>query len=158
MENRTNKLRNAFLVISFCFLNTFSYGQTKEETISWLKDKLSKYLNVDDLNNFKLEDVNECEFIISGRKILSYGNNNTHLDMKYFFPTEGVNIDSEGEIKYKVKAIRIIKTPSHETKEEYFSDGGGFYKIQNREQDINNRIQKALDHLATFCPKKKETF
>lgn len=151
------KILKTITILTLCLFSMKSNSQTKEETIDWLKEKLSKYLNVYNLTNFKIEDVNECEFIISGRIILGYGNDNTHLDMKYFFPTQGININSKGEIGYKIKAIRTIRTPSHTTKEEYFSDKTE-YNIENREQDINARIQKALDHLATFCPKKKETF
>ena len=32
MNNKTKKLRNAFLIAGFCLFNTFSYGQTKEES------------------------------------------------------------------------------------------------------------------------------
>jgi hypothetical protein len=133
-------------------------AQTKEETISWLKEKLEKYLGVFQLNDLKLEELNECEFIISGRVIIGYGNKNTHLDMKYFFPTKGVNIDSEGYISYDIEAVRVIMIPSHESRKEYFLNGGKKFSLSNREQDIYARIQKALDHLASFCPKKKETF
>jgi hypothetical protein len=38
--NTPKNFKKAFLVIAFCLLNTLSYGQTKEETISWLKEKL----------------------------------------------------------------------------------------------------------------------
>jgi hypothetical protein len=31
-------------------------------------------------------------------------------------------------------------------------------EILRCEDEIFERLQKALDHLATFCPKKKETF
>lgn len=40
----------------------------------------------------------------------------------------------------------------------YYTDSPELISIQDKEENILERLQKALDHLATFCPKKKETF
>lgn len=65
MKNKTNKLRNTFLAASFCLLNTISYGQTKEETISWLKEKLDKCIEIhlaSAINNIGKEAIMSVDY------------------------------------------------------------------------------------------------
>lgn len=160
----TNKLRNAFLITSFCLLNTISYGQTKEETISWLKEKFEKCVEMESLNsgnnyrNVKI-DINECH--IEVKAMLTYNGSEDLFNVTITMPTIGAEITKEGYIMYVDKLIKSTKIffdsrslqsyYGRSTKEVYF-------KLINNEDDILPRIQKALDHLATFCPKKKETF
>ena len=141
-------------MMCFCLLNTLSYGQTKEETISWLKEKLSKYIINQSIlpdASIKLESIDECKFVIYF----------TGMDIgkKYFlrstFPVEGINFNEEGKIYYNNTVIA----------DECSNYAGIRYekttysiRLENREEKIRERVKKALDHLATFCPKKKETF
>lgn len=37
-------MKKYIIITLLCFFSTFSYGQTKEETISWLKEKFESYL------------------------------------------------------------------------------------------------------------------
>lgn len=154
MKNKTNKLRNAFLVVSLCLLNTISYGQTKEETISWLKEKLSSYL----IYNYplpdasiKLESIDECTFIIYFT--------GTDYGEKYFlrsiFPTDGLSFNDEGKAFYNNKVIASQCSTYSGTE---YDKSSYHFQLEDREDKIRERVKKALDHLATFCSKKKETF
>lgn len=157
---KTNKLRNAFLIAGFCLFNTFSYAQTKEETIGWLKEKLGSYMYLDDaefqnqkVNDLKITSFNECEFTLTF-ELKTVNTGEVEL-MKTVAPCNGILINlSSGNIYYKNSVAKWID-----------SSGGllfrwqlPFVKIGLNEENIIERIKKAFDHLATFCPKKKETF
>jgi hypothetical protein len=152
MKNKTNKFRNAFLIAGFCLLNTISYAQTKEETISWLKEKLEKNLvSGYSIINLKLNEVTPCTYTISFTTTgPGYYGKHHH---KCTLPTEGANIINEG-FYYNSQKI------SGEVDGEFYSisNTSGKFSIREGEDNLRERVQKALDHLATFCPKKKETF
>ena len=70
------------------------------------------------------------------------------------FPTADIIIDVKaGKIKYKNAVIKSLKDNKI-----FYSKDELHISLRNGENDIYTRIQKALDHLATFCPKKSETF
>ena len=67
------------ICLLFFSLTTVSFGQTKEETISWLKEKMTNNLDfsqgmkdhqVIGFRDLELESINECEFILK-YKIMS---------------------------------------------------------------------------------------
>ena len=122
-------------------------AQTKEETISWLKEKLSLYLT-SDADYLELKSIQECQFtVIINIKSIN-GLNNYH---EYVIPYDGLmfvggTISNEKDIiidRYKEKVIYQDFT---------------LLDIRNGETDIHSRILKATQHLLTFCPKKKEAF
>ena len=177
MKNKAHKLRNIFLTAVFFSLSTFSYGQTKEETISWLKEKLNSnmWIITDEVySNLKLESINECSFTITYSSFYCqyhkcglcaectsekqyYTAHITYLiDGNLLFNQENEQIVS------KIKNVKIVKNFINGKVETRQTDGNdyrdGNLKIENKETEILNRILKALDHLAIFCPKKKETF
>ena len=141
MNNKTNKLRNAFLIAGFCLLNTFSYGQTKEETISWMEEKLTKYIYEPNYN-VTVESIDECEITI---KTINSGDWN-------MVPTSGMKITTDGSMCFSFNAIKV------EGRIGNFSRSCPNFSIRISEDQILSRIEKAVEHLATFCPKKKETF
>uniref|UniRef100_UPI0040496C21 hypothetical protein n=1 Tax=Flavobacterium sp. TaxID=239 RepID=UPI0040496C21 len=154
----------AIIGISLLF-SANSYGQTKEETISWLKEKLGKYIpaatygpEFSILSDFKILKVDECE--------ISIGYNTKQPTTGLFckiietFPT---NIDSVGrEYGGFLFKSEVVKYEQYDCSD--FSDNKIIYdsfcsiRIYKGEENIYERIEKALKHLATFCPKKTETF
>lgn len=170
-------MKKVFLAILFIFLCIgLVNAQTKEETISWLKEKLGSYLKGDDVSNIKLERLDECEFKIS----FTHTFRSTHESYPFGYtiykryyectaPTSIKNISNK--IEFSSKAVKEITTGewSEYNSVGTFRNGGSlnsftnFYdyiylEIEEREVGIRERVQKAFNHLATFCPKKKEIF
>lgn len=81
-------------------------------------------------------------------------NDNYQKFPKYdIIPTIGVIVSNGFEMKDRIESIRDRgRTKNGLT---YWSIG---IRIKNGEEKLYERLQKAVDHLATFCPKKKETF
>ena len=145
----TNKFRNAFLIASFCLLNTLSYAQTKEETISWLKEKLGSYMKTEDNTKAKLVSINECEIVFSFWR-LYFGPYTEKI------PTNVDSIDADSRFRYLSDVVYSGNTNKKGSYDGYSSRT--LLKLDKREENIHERVLKALKHLATFCPKKKEKF
>lgn len=144
-------------------------AQTKEETIAWIKEKLSKSLvggylsyrssgimnSESKVTDVKLESINECEFVVSYK---AFGESR-----KVYYPTSIKSIDfysgdgyTTGYLfKYSAQVARNVNLVSNE---EYYSSHPWGIEIAEREENLRERLEKALKHLATFCPKKKEAF
>jgi hypothetical protein len=75
-------------------------AQTKEETIAWLKEKLTNYLTGD--LNIKLQSITECDFVIS-----FYHKNPVFPDLNgpvtCTFPTNINSFDNDGGWRYNNK-------------------------------------------------------
>ena len=171
------------LFLASFFISAISFGQTKEETIKWLKEKFEKcgyiYHGAASTYTDLKYDINECRIVVSSIKERNGTVSGTHT---FEFPTTGVKIwggadvtnefhnTHPGVLGYNNDVVKIdlVITNSKETlksslrysRETAFIGDGikwGFY-LENKEENIHQRIQKALDHLATFCPKTKETF
>ncbi len=148
---------------------------TKEETITWLKDKLTKHFeNILETRSsyycyYSLEsvDIKECE-IIYKVNLKTPLNGGTTSKYTYTVPTKGLNIGSEGSFWLNYDGIQRENTSTISSdgsiKElsiiEYISGLKNQFGINTSgEEDLVNRIQKAITHLATFCPEKeKEKF
>ncbi len=163
-------------IISLCLAVFFMAGiqnaqaQTKEDTIAWLKEKLEKCLEGNGYSygsetkvftkynkNVKLESINECEFIIS------YDQGKDRI--KVVFPTriKSFIYDNweEGLPKrdfFDYSAAVVKKINLSNSNKIYYSSSNYDVYIAIREENILERIEKALKHLATFCPKKQEIF
>ncbi len=166
------KMKNTIIIASFFLLSTFSYGQTKEETISWLKEKLEKHFYVFPREcklgceyTFQSVEINECEIKYNIKYWWRFSGGTTD-GYTYIIPTQDLRIN-DGKLYLNYEGITKIQTSST------YSDKTGEslskpYKVRKNDEfgintsgevDLNERIQKAITHLATFCPeKKKETF
>ena len=123
-----------------------SQAQTKEETISWLKEKLGKYAEgPNSFTNITLQRINECEIVFS----YVYGGG----EWLQILPTSIAGLTNDGAFTYTAD-LAADRKQGGEAKFNNVS----FIKIGNREENIRSRIEKALKHLATFCPKKQEAF
>ncbi|MEY3499947.1 MAG: hypothetical protein RL308_1616 [Bacteroidota bacterium] len=127
-------------------------AQTKEETISWLKEKLTTCLKVPyPSQSIEIISITECELVIRhNMNFIVEGK----VFIQYKIPTSSIIIGYR--IKNKFETIEYVDTWHHEDgKSSTISDA---IYLANTEEKIYERLQKAFDHLATFCPKKKETF
>ena len=154
------------ILLTICLLlalTVTSHAQqkpTKEETISWLKEKLHNYMYLDDaeeanqkVNDLKILSLNECEIVLTFN--LKDVNTGDIQLMKTVAPCNDVLINlSSGIIYYNSNVVKFI-SPSGNFAHRWNLP---FVKIGFNEENILERIQKAFDHLATLCPKKKETF
>lgn len=131
---------------------------TKEETISWLKEKLENLLVAMNPNSelktrdIKIISADECSFTVT------FKYNESTVTEK--FPTDGItNLIGSGLINYKNNVVRKSDNDTVDRTEGAFYYGSTVdVRIDDREADIYARILKAFQHLATFCPKKTETF
>jgi hypothetical protein len=153
MKNKPKKLRGILLIAAFCLLNTVSYGQTKAETISWLNEKLTACLLPDTYQGkVELVSINECEFVI---KYIKETVNGTKQYVTYTIPTNNVGIDEDNYFRSDLSIIKIYDSSRQDS---HYGRWVSEIKVRECETDIYLRIEKALVHLATFCPKKKEAF
>ena len=135
--------------------NQTQNGPTKEETIAWLKEKLGNYIIVESSDKYKVENIRvqkitECEIEITYEK--NWGSNYDRDFFSYTLPTMGCRISSIGTFEYNSEVVKEVRN----SKIEYTR--WVFVKIAPREDNIYERIQKAINHLTTFCPKKQEAF
>lgn len=185
-------------------------GQTKEETIAWIKEKLEKYGKPEALgvsygdcyrlsrttfpskwvsksrletaqNNNEVGEfysysisVSECYISISAESVINidwFG----RTDALYYkmngllvwhIPVKGTSISPTGFIN-KLPVIEVYKNifitnPLQNSKECYQDNtqtdyiGSMKFYIQEREENLIERINKAIQHLATFCPKEQK--
>lgn len=170
---KTTILKN-IAITAICLFSMNSYAQTKEETISWVKEKLDKCVGYsNDLGVFKNDElhtmnysgtngkpankieiilVNECNIEI--RLLVKTPDDSKELiPVTFVLPINGIKIIQDGFFLYSSKkAYYTVR------EKEYYTNFIYDVYIQNKEDNIYERLQIALDHLATFCPKKKETF
>ena len=64
----------------------------------------------------------------------------------------GCRISSIGTFEYNSEVVKEVRNSKIEFTKWVF------VKIAPREDNIYERIQKAINHLTTFCPKKQEAF
>jgi hypothetical protein len=144
------------LVLSASFANN-AQAQTKEETITWLQEKLQKYLYMSyfgsGAENITVE-ITQCFITIrftmtdtENRKLVK------HYGQYYIIPTDGAQFGHFIEMKNGVKSIRVKEYDNAESLTKTAT-----FRITEGEEKLLERLQKAVDHLATFCPRTKETF
>lgn len=124
---------------------TESQAQTKEETIAWIKEKLEKY-PIQSKN--VVMSIDACkisveEYVMKNGREIIFQKHTAPTNPKGF---STLFLEFEG---------KVVET-TYQGKLEY---GNVLYIFDSkREADLGNRMLKALQHLNTFCEKKKETF
>jgi hypothetical protein len=158
------QLRILFLWALLSLSSNTVFGQSKAETIAWLKEKVGSYIEDDTYNKqgqgfvmkeLKLEDLNECEFTVSYK--LYYKKDELLFSRKLTLPTGALTVEPSGKITYKSEVVKSFIIRAGESETDYLNSSAVF-SIAKREDDILPRVQKAFDHLGTFCIKKKEAF
>lgn len=146
-------MKNTIITASFLLLSTLTYGQTKEETISWLKEKFDKYSYGTSNLTLKQIFVNECEITLFQK-----GGGYNHIVVK--IPLEEVKLESYGFFVDGIEyTISEGINSNYGTSTTYTNNWRGI-AINLSEKDLISRMNSAINHLQTFCTKKKkkETF
>ena len=151
-------LKTIFLFLAMMYAGN-SYAQTKEETISWLKEKLTKNIEISSIRgkveSIKVLAIDECSITVIYNLYVYDGTRRTS-DYEQITEEIPTNHIEKGIGGFKYPADLVIKKNLTKNTEVRYSETG--FKIGYKEVDIENRILKALKHLSTFCEKKKETF
>ena len=143
------------LFILSLFFSTTGFAQTKEESITWLKEKLEKYLVSDrysreTIKDIKVASIDACRFTITMTGIRDDGSVHKYSDT---FPTAVDSLSYAGTFKYTGAKILC---DADGTKD--YRTWSGIHIAEDAEENIIKRVEKALKHLSTFCETKKETF
>jgi len=143
------------IILSFAFLSLIftANAQTKEDTITWLTEKLSKnaYCGTAKIT---IVVLNECEMIFS-----TIDEPTKWTQGKVYritVPTSIASLGRNGQLQYSFDAAKIYDGITRSTFKQSSTDN--YLYIQEGEENLKNRIEKALKHLSTFCKKKEETF
>lgn len=153
-------------------------AQTKEETISWLQEKLEKSLEFGlypsyryFIKNNEMDALNDSYSTIPIPKIKSVKINECELKIDVLIPSDQWSKDQFSTITVilptviREREIYENRVFQYDDLEVYYIFNQKKYKfnsqnliIRQQEENLSQRVKKALLHLNTFCPKKKETF
>ena len=139
------KLGLAVILFMATATTNHAQAQTKEETISWLKEKLSKYMYAWDVSNIRLESIDECKIV--------FNYTSSYTSWQQILPTSITGINDKGKFLYSAS----VASTQNQGKEAFFQEYS-LLNLEEREENLRARVEKALKHLATFCPKKQEAF
>lgn len=162
------KTKTTILLTFFMLFSMVSFGQTKEETIAWIKQKFELYyLNS---NNGIIVTVTPCTFTMKYK--VDFGH--SYGTRTITFPVTNITFETSDNgisIKFIPNTVQQIdeltqKINSEWSRSKNLKIGDKFVDklyvdsifLRNKENDLGNRMEKALKHLATFCNKPKETF
>jgi len=150
----------------FLLFTISSFAQTKEETIAWITEKLEKHGTFSGSNQkIQIIKVTPCEIsYIYSEKDGQYYTEKFNPSSSVWKTIEDDNSKDFAYVKVKAVSGKVI--------EKYFNNwsngrdistgdtkySGHILIFYKGEPDMGERLAKALNHLATFCEKKKETF
>lgn len=152
-------MKKLFFTCIFCF--ALSYNATAQEseatakeTANWVLEKIQKYLKPDN-NKIKIGQitVSACSISI----FVDFGdvyNGNGKMYL-YEIPTYKLSVYPGG---FSTNVASIKRKNFSENSENFVSNTCCFFDLQEGEENLFERLEKAIKHLNTFCPKKKETF
>ena len=157
------------ILIAFLLLQTaVSFGQTKEETIAWIKEKLlnntllhsPRYSVKGGHNKFSLQSVDECTIVYRYERYFEDGRPSVVLEEQ--LPIAKIKIDSYISSNGKVFLL-ATSTNEEVIRGRNLTEGTNYLKKSSNIEvpntdNLHERLTKALNHLATFCQNKRETF
>ncbi len=145
-----NKILRILCLFSFLLIATHSFAQTEAETKSWLQEKLNKYLKGNQYVEKLSTQVNTCDIVFS----FYYNYPNGGSDYKIILPTDQLRVSG---YSFSTKGDRIKEINLNSGKQILWGEFT-WCMLQEGEIDLYIRVEKALNHLVSFCPKTKETF
>ena len=154
------KLKTLFLFLALvCAVNSF--GQTKEETIAWLKEKFANAHLYDFMEpakqKLKIESINECEVVFTYESKRKEDGGFSRITI----PFANLKMEQTGD-RNDEKSIgnmaNAIKSECETCKSKTYNTSNTSIHIEETEVDLFSRIEKAAAHLATFCAKNKQAF
>ena len=150
------KLGLAVILFMATAAGNYAQAQTKEETITWIKENLEKHGGIDGIVSYSFINVSVSPCSIS---FTEKDDDNDKPIYKYSFnPSEA----KKWTVKEEVFVGLYISADKRIIKQNILSDDTNEYtwniSIKEGEPGIHERMIKALTHLATFCEQKKEAF
>ena len=155
------KTLKTFIVLLVMIISSNSYGQTKEETIAWLKEKFANAHLYDFMEpakqKLKIESINECEvvFTYESKRKEDGGFSRITIPFANLKMEQTEDRNDEKRIGNKAKAI---KSECETCESKTYNTSNSSIHIEETEVDLFSRIEKAAAHLATFCAKNKQAF
>lgn len=150
------------------FPSAVCLGQTKDETIAWIKDKLLNntllvspdYAVKGGNNKFSLQSIDECTIVYRYERYFEDGR--PSLVYEEQLPIAKIKIASYLSSNRKVFLL-ATSTDEEVVRGRNLTDGTNYLTKTSRidipnTDNLHERMTKALNHLATFCQKKKEAF
>ncbi len=135
------KFKKYALIVFVSHFSVMSYGQTKKETLNWLKENLKKYVvTADQYSNVSAVKVDEC-FIIIG-----YTNENG-LEFETALHTKGLSVYKDG-FTQTGPALALVNKEN-----KYFDPDEKTVYVREAEPGFLKKVQKYINHLASFCSK-----
>ncbi|RWU10889.1 hypothetical protein [Pedobacter chitinilyticus] len=145
-----------------------SLGQTKDETIAWINEKLlnntllhsPRYSVKGGHNKFSLQSVDECTIVYRYERYFEDGRPSVVHEEQ--LPIAKIKIDSY--ISSNGKVFLLASSTNEEViRGRNLTEGTSYLKKSSsievpNTDNLRERLTKALNHLATFCQNKKETF
>jgi hypothetical protein len=160
-NNQKMKITLPIFLVFFLLFNV-SFGQTKEETIAWLKEKIINNLDRNYCDNvIQTVQVHECEILF---KYTRFNNLIDYSAIDYYeiiIPIQDLRINYQGSFVLNDNLIKEIRTRSSASGNNIsdtslYADTYSSVKIDfSGEQNLYEKINKALVDLSNFCKKKK---
>ena len=125
-------------------------AQTKEETIAWIKEKLENSTQgaYGSQSNFKVKAITECSII--------YTYTSSGKDYEETLPVKNITGYDNEKYSLKYSAEMVLSKNLTDGTQKFYNVSD--IAIIEREANLRERFLKALNHLATFCVEKKQTF
>lgn len=145
------KLGLAVILFMATAAGNYAQAQTKEETITWIKENLEKHGGIDGIVSYSFINVSVSPCSVS---FTEKNDDNNKLMYKYSFNPSEVKewtIEEEAFVgSYLSADKRIIK------KNRIYDDTNEYtWDLTIKKSDILESMIKALKHLSTFCVEKK---
>lgn len=159
-------IRSAICLFMLAYVST-AQAQTKEATIAWIKEKIEKYGAYNNVTQVYNVNVSPCRISYTYIAKDSYSNlRNAYRLVEVSFSTTSIkSVEKIGnvvdiEFDAAVVANKVYFKSGNQEEYTYWKDENLSSKaiMANAESNLAERMKKAIEHLATFCEKKKEAF
>jgi hypothetical protein len=140
-----------------------SFGQTKEETIAWLQEKITNSIDRNYCDNvIQNVQVNECEILVKYTHFSRQVDSIAEDFYEIIIPTQELRINYQGSFVLHDKRIKEISIKSsaklgNSSDTLFYADTYSSVRIDfSGEQNLFEKLNKSLMHLSGFCKKKKK--
>jgi hypothetical protein len=139
-----------------------SFGQTKEETIAWLQEKIIKNIDRNYCDNvIQVVDINECEILFKYTHFNRLIDSSAQYHCDISMPTQDLRINYQGVFVLHDNLVKEICTRSFANGNNisdtmFYADTYSSVRIDfSGEQNLFEKMNETLMHLSGFCKKKK---
>ena len=148
---KTKHIFISVILATFFFASTSTtQAQSKEETIEWIKRKLERNFNNNSFKYVRVKaTVEPCMIILE-----TYFNDTDFY--RWYIPTGSETYIEKYSDGFHIRGGFKVEEHFPNSKTKFFvNKSWSYYKILTKEENLGERMEKAIRHLNTFC---KETF